>query len=926
MANEILGLVDKTTGAGVPNADSRYAISGGSSPLVGFTNLSQFELSLIQAGSGTNPTQYDVVKIKRTSTNGITYTCSDKLMTILSGGVLGDVLNTDYIEVVVGQNNDPVQERGESHSNGCYLVYIDTDCTFKCRTDGDLNQEEIVSVAAVRWRSDQSASERSILVYRPATTSITGRDRYWKHYYQGSEVKSGGTPSGFTTQPASPTDADNYIGISECIMDTSDVTLTLAELVKPSGSGSNYAVFHRDGSGTNTWTYNLGANLPVLPGSVGTYVGYDSDSGATGLTDCSNNYFVNYYLLYTPCKSLSGSNNGPARFIWIPGQAQYSTLSGALSESPLSLNLSGFINDVTRGMIVGYKFTLGAKSNYSTTYKYRIESHAKVNLSLNTLATVSATEASGVSYDNTSSGLASSNVQGAIDELATDTSSNVFTAIVDGSGGANPYDYTSLDTALAGFDANVHREIKLVLRGTPTASTTVRTLHVPMTVINDGDSKAQFYVAASLSTSSVVKFVNVQLYGTSSLSVINKGRYEFDGCQIDNSLGVSNEIIRISGTHASQYDYALIANNCEFTSVSGNTCIQITNGTSTNLSMIFNDCSFSGAGRFLDADFSNTTDTIDLVVRNTNIPSSKLVIASGIMNVKYDKQSTISSTQVVSGTLNLIPEGWVKLDSSEFQNQAGYNVSEWQASTSYSLGDLVRSSDTADNNIYKCVVAGQSGSGEPTWSTTRGTTTTDNAATWMAIGAYTISTTVDKSAVITPGTIMKMISNTGSTMYGVVYSITSSLITLLCESLTARESGLSRVFYYKDSSAVVAMPWDIPGNWADGLVDDLIESDRSTICNYPLSQARIVGISFFELTVNGSPEINVTAGGTSNSLLYDDMIVPVSSSPAYSFGMINPSNTVVSFLERIRIPVKTSVATGNADLTVTIWLVPENLT
>jgi len=53
----------------------------------------------------------------------------------------------------------------------------------------------------------------------------------------------------------------------------------------------------------------------------------------------------------------------------------------------------------------------------------------------------------------------------------------------------------------------------------------------------------------------------------------------------------------------------------------------------------------------------------------------------------------------------------------------------WQASTAYSLGDVVEPT-TPDGNVYECTTAGTSGATEPTWVTGEGNTTTDNTVVW----------------------------------------------------------------------------------------------------------------------------------------------------------------------------------------------------
>ncbi|NIB44826.1 hypothetical protein HBA55_34920 [Pseudomaricurvus alkylphenolicus] len=57
------------------------------------------------------------------------------------------------------------------------------------------------------------------------------------------------------------------------------------------------------------------------------------------------------------------------------------------------------------------------------------------------------------------------------------------------------------------------------------------------------------------------------------------------------------------------------------------------------------------------------------------------------------------------------------------------NKGRWQANTAYALNDVIVPS--VDNgHIYICTTAGTSDASEPTWGTTKGGTTSDNAAVW----------------------------------------------------------------------------------------------------------------------------------------------------------------------------------------------------
>jgi len=55
----------------------------------------------------------------------------------------------------------------------------------------------------------------------------------------------------------------------------------------------------------------------------------------------------------------------------------------------------------------------------------------------------------------------------------------------------------------------------------------------------------------------------------------------------------------------------------------------------------------------------------------------------------------------------------------------------WQATTAYSLGDIVVPSAGLENGFrYECTTAGTSGASEPTWKTTEGETNSDGTVVW----------------------------------------------------------------------------------------------------------------------------------------------------------------------------------------------------
>jgi len=76
-----------------------------------------------------------------------------------------------------------------------------------------------------------------------------------------------------------------------------------------------------------------------------------------------------------------------------------------------------------------------------------------------------------------------------------------------------------------------------------------------------------------------------------------------------------------------------------------------------------------------------------------------------------------------------------------FKNPTNYyqacNPDEWQASTTYNVGDVVRPT-TRNGFVYVCTVAGTTGSSEPSWPTNAGDTITDNEITWEAVENFSL--------------------------------------------------------------------------------------------------------------------------------------------------------------------------------------------
>lgn len=78
------------------------------------------------------------------------------------------------------------------------------------------------------------------------------------------------------------------------------------------------------------------------------------------------------------------------------------------------------------------------------------------------------------------------------------------------------------------------------------------------------------------------------------------------------------------------------------------------------------------------------------------------------------------------------------VDNGDGSTTGYWGVTAWASSTAKSAGDRVRQTAPAygSERVFICVVAGTTNSTEPSWTTTRGGSTTDNTVTWREITGH----------------------------------------------------------------------------------------------------------------------------------------------------------------------------------------------
>jgi lambda family phage minor tail protein L len=89
--------------------------------------------------------------------------------------------------------------------------------------------------------------------------------------------------------------------------------------------------------------------------------------------------------------------------------------------------------------------------------------------------------------------------------------------------------------------------------------------------------------------------------------------------------------------------------------------------------------------------------------------------------------------------------------------------SAWASTNAYVVGDIVRASALqASGLVFRCTIAGTSGSTQPTWPTDIGSTITDGTVTWAAI-----SSVYEELSVLAPNAIIELFQlKLDSTLHG----------------------------------------------------------------------------------------------------------------------------------------------------------------
>jgi hypothetical protein len=243
------------------------------------------------------------------------------------------------------------QSQQIANTTGVHFVYFDANGDITTSTS-PWNLLTVVPICAVYWNATTS---KGIAYEERHGIVMDGATHGYLHATRGTQFISGAALAGYTVAPSCVTDADNTFYVSETVVSDEDLRSTLTAVA----DGGPYTVAYRSGAGE--WTWDSTRTVPLI--TSGTSFAINTLSGTWGLTAITGNDYANMYVVAVP------SISAVTQFLFIPGQAVYTTLAAAQAESFASLSTGElpFAENV-----ILWQITFQRGNSYGSTGKVRI--------------------------------------------------------------------------------------------------------------------------------------------------------------------------------------------------------------------------------------------------------------------------------------------------------------------------------------------------------------------------------------------------------------------------------------------------------------------------------------------------------------------------------------------------------------------------
>jgi hypothetical protein len=226
---------------------------------------------------------------------------------------------------------------GTPPTAGTYYISLDsTDGTLSDGTIPWTLEDQKIPVATINW--DNANNPKHWIADERHTVLMDYRDQYYIHTVEGSKAISLPTITG-TYVLNSGNDTDKAFGLSASSIMDQDRKHDLALLAEGNGTTTPYVVWYRTAAGTWTWKYS---DMPFIynVGNANNIIQYDLNGTMTDGTigTGGSTRYVNSYILCT-------NKTGDARYIFVSGRNQFTSIALAQAENISAFTWAGFMID-----------------------------------------------------------------------------------------------------------------------------------------------------------------------------------------------------------------------------------------------------------------------------------------------------------------------------------------------------------------------------------------------------------------------------------------------------------------------------------------------------------------------------------------------------------------------------------------------------
>jgi hypothetical protein len=308
-----------------------------------------------------------------------------------------------------------------SATEGKHHVYFDAGILYEATTLTEDIIKNKVYIASIYW--DDTNLIQIMLSDERHGFRMDGDTHYYLHNTIGAAFVSGGVLGDFVVDGNGSLDSHAQFSVASGIFFDEDIEFNLNPVVSTTGLDIYYL------SGATNWRRATNAGFSVITTGTGRLAYNQNVAGNWQLTEVTNNQFALCHIFMT--------NHFSRKYIAIVGQNTYNTLSaarqGALTEIlnlvNIGLPFQEFIEVGTVIFQTGNTYSNAVKAKVVSTeegdnyidFRYsKTSANSFSATNHNDLSGREATDshpATAISYDNSTSGLTSTNVKSALDEL-----------------------------------------------------------------------------------------------------------------------------------------------------------------------------------------------------------------------------------------------------------------------------------------------------------------------------------------------------------------------------------------------------------------------------------------------------------------------------------------------------------------------------